>query len=249
MSIDPVIISSYEPGLNNVDLEKTISRLDAEVMWRDLPSIMITPAGQKIESKVWTAWENMMVPPNNRFVRLTAIGVEVGAAYSRCLEGILSHPELSTWKYIVTREHDNVMPPDGLIKLLRTMERNPEYGGIGGLYFTKGKDAAGLPTGCAQIWGDVSDPILNFRPQKPDPNGGLKPCYGIGMGFSIFRLEMFKDRRLRKPWFKTLTGETGEGMATQDMYFATDAFKHGYKFAVDCGVKVGHWDDKEQVMY
>ena len=45
------------------------------------------------------------------------------------------------------------------------MEDHPEFAAIGGLYFTKG------PGGCSQIWGDIKDPILNFRPQVPDPNG------------------------------------------------------------------------------
>jgi hypothetical protein len=102
--------------------------------------------------------------------------------------------------------------------------------------------------GVAQIWGDARDPILNFRPQKPDPNGGLKPCYGIGMGFSVFRIEMFKDSRLRRPWFKTAQSSQ-DGVATQDLYFAGDAHKHGYKFAVDCSVLVGHYNAGEDIIY
>ena len=114
------------------------------------------------------------------------------------------------------------------------MELHPEFSAIGGLYWLKG------PGGHPQIWGDPSDPVVNFRPQPPDPNGGLVECCGTGMGFTLWRLSMFKDERLRRPWFKTIAGK--EGVGTQDLYFWGDARKHGYRCAIDCSVKVGHYD-------
>jgi hypothetical protein len=53
---------------------------------------------------------------------------------------------------------------------------------------------------------------------------------------------MFKDERLRKPWFKTYNGTEGFGIGTQDLAFWGDARKYGYRCAVDCSVKVGHYD-------
>ena len=176
---------------------------------------------------------NLYAPPNAKFTRLWAVGMEVGKAFSAAIESILAHPDMSKWKYIITLEHDNIPPPDGIVKLLAQMEAHPEYACIGGLYFTQG------PGGCAQIWGDVTDPVTNFRPQKPDPNGGLVECCGTGMGFNVWRLDMFKDERLRKPWFVT---QTEHGVATQDLYFWNDARKYGYRCAIDCSVKVGHYD-------
>jgi hypothetical protein len=113
------------------------------------------------------------------------------------------------------------------------MEAHPELSCIGGLYWTKGE--GGVP----QIWGDVKDPVLNFRPQVPVP-GELVECCGTGMGFNLWRLAMFKDPKLRRPWFKTVADGTGIG--TQDLYFWGDARKHGYRCAIDCGVLVGHHD-------
>jgi hypothetical protein len=106
---------------------------------------------------------------------------------------------------------------------------------LGGLYWTKGE--GGVP----QIWGDPRDPVLNFRPQVPVP-GELVECCGTGMGFNLWRMSMFKDDRLRRPWFRTLTGIEGTGVGTQDLYFWGDARKCGYRCAVDCGVLVGHLD-------
>jgi hypothetical protein len=106
------------------------------------------------------------------------------------------------------------------------------------LYFLKG------PGGVAQIWGDPKDPVVNFRPQPPDPQGGLVECCGTGMGFNLWRMSMFRDKKLRRPWFKTLSGKEGRGIGTQDLYFWADARKHGYRCAVACDVKVGHYDLK-----
>jgi hypothetical protein len=59
------------------------------------------------------------------------------------------------------------------------------------------------------------------------------------MGFALWRMDMFKDKKLRKPWFKTQADS--QGIGTQDLYFAADAKKYGYKCAVDCDVLVGHY--------
>jgi hypothetical protein len=63
------------------------------------------------------------------------------------------------------------------------------------------------------------------------------------MGFNLFKLDVFRDERLRKPWFKT-TASAQEGCYTQDLYFWTDARKHGYRCAIDTTVLVGHVDSE-----
>ncbi len=267
---DPVIISSYNEGRHNADLDKAVSRIDRDAMWKDLSTIQITPTKTPVDlsglnrderrmleqllkkgdlrlsgginPKIVASWENVILPPNNRFIRLTTLDMEVGEAYSRCIESILAHPDLSNWKFILTREHDNAPPPDGFTRLAQLMEEHPEFAAIGGLYWTKG------PGGAPQIWGDPKDPHLNYRPQKPDPNGGLVECCGLGMGWTLFRLSVFKDKRLQRPWFKTVAN-TADGVGTQDLRWATDARKHGYRFAVACDVRVGHWDDSTATMW
>lgn len=59
------------------------------------------------------------------------------------------------------------------------------------------------------------------------------------MGFTLARLSVFTDQRLRRPWFKTVASKE-EGVGTQDLHWASDMRKHGYRFAVDCDVRVGH---------
>lgn len=227
-------------GAHNADLNKTRARLIKGASWKKQRVIVILPSAAMIPAKVALSHWNLAFPPNNGVVRILALGDEVGVAYSQAIEQILAHPELSQWEYILTIEHDNMVPGDGVLKLIEQMEAHPEFACIGGLYFTKGEG------GVAQIWGDPKDPVVNFRPQLPDPNGGLVECCGTGMGFNLFRLSIFKDEKLRKPWFVT---QTKNGISTQDLYFWGDARKHGYRCAIDCSVKVGHYDWQNDIVW
>ena len=219
-------------GKHNADLEASIARVKGTAAWKKLDTIILIPAAGSVPTKAVASWMNLYSPPNNAVYRMFAVGMEVGEAYSQAIANILAHPDLSKFKYILTIEHDNIVPPDGLIKLQERMEAHPEFDCIGGLYFTKGE--GGQP----QVWGDRRDPVMNFRPQPPVP-GQLVECWGVGMGFNLFRLDMFKDPDLRKPWFKT---QTEGGVATQDLYAWADFQKNGYRCAVDCSVLVGHYD-------
>lgn len=237
----PQIVSSYDGGAHNRDVPQTSVRLLKEGAYKDLSTVIVIPAFGQIPTKAVAAWWNLITPPNQKIAKLFAVGMEVGEAYSQTVQSILDNPELSKWKYILTMEHDNVPPPDGLIRLLETAEAHPEYAAVGGLYFTKGCG------GVAQIWGDPNDMPLNFRPLPPVVDQ-LVECNGTGMGFTLFRMSLFKDQKLRRPWFKTGTG-VNEGVFTQDLYAWTDFKKHGYRCAIDCRVKVGHYDLNEDITW
>lgn len=231
----PQIVSSYVDGQHTRDLGLSVKRLEKVAAHKDLSTIIVIPAFGTIPTKVVASWLNLMSPPNQPIVRLFALGMEVGDAYSQTIQMILDTPQLAKFKYVLCLEHDNVPPPDGLVRLLARMEEHPEYSAIGGLYFTKG------PGGVAQIWGDPRGSAVNFKPLLPDPAGGLVDCVGTGQGFTLYRMSTFKDKKLRKPWFKTTASAT-EGTSTQDLYFWKDAFAHGHKAAIDCSVRVGHYD-------
>lgn len=223
------------PGEHNENLSEASSRILTGNSWKKQRVIVLLPSAGQIPVKVALSHWGLIFPPNQAVHRMICLGMEIGEAYSNAIQAILNEPTLSEWEYLLTVEHDNIPPQDGVVRLIDRMEKNPGFSCIGGLYWTKGM--AGVP----QIWGDPRDTI-NFRPQPPDPNGGLVECCGTGMGFNLWKLSMFKDERLRKPWFKTLNGTEGQGVGTQDLYFWGDARKHGYRCAVDCSVKVGHYD-------
>lgn len=221
-------------GFHNENLPESSRRIHEGGSWKKQRVVVILPSAATIPAKVALSHWSLIFPPNQAVHRMLALGQEVGEAYSNCIMEILNS-QIHDWEYLLTIEADNVPPADGVVKLIAQMEAHPEYACIGGLYWCKG------PGGCPHIWGDPKDPMLNFRPQVPQP-GQLVECCGTSMGFNLWRLQMFKDERLRRPWFKTLNGSQGQGVGTQDLYFWGDARKYGYRCAVDCGVLVGHYD-------
>ena len=226
-------------GVHNADLEATTSRLNKAGIWDDLRTVVFSPLGKTVCAHTAISWQSLHRPPNTKAAHLFSIGKEVGHAYSEFIELALRHEEISTWKYLLTMEHDNVVPPDGLIRLLARMQENPHLSAVSGLYHTKGKE------GYALIFGKPDE--AHFCPQPPDPNGGLIECRGIGMGFALFRLGMFKDDRLPRPLFKTKADATGT--ATHDLNFWSEAAKLGYRCAVDCSVRVGHEDPENNTIW
>lgn len=237
--MEPKLVVQDFGGQHNTSPD-TAARLIKGTSWKKSRIVCILPAGETIPAKVALSHWNLIFPPNQGVLRILAQGMEVGEAYTTAINQVLAHPELSQWEYILTIEHDNTPPQDGVLKLIERMEAHPEMAAISGLYFTKGEG------GVAQIWGDINDPLPNYRPQVPR-DGEMIECYGTGMGFALWRISMFKDDRLRKPWFKTIADHTGVG--TQDLYFWSDARKYGYRCAVDCGVKVGHYDSNTGICW
>lgn len=230
-----------DAGVHNADVAKSGARIIQGASWKKQRVVMLLPAGAQIPTKVALALWGLIFPPNQGVYRMAAVGMEVGEAYSNAIEQILAHPDLSQWEYLLTVEHDNIPPADGVLKLIERMEAHPELACVGGLYWTKGE--GGVP----QIWGDARDPQINFRPQPPVA-GQLVECCGTGMGFNLWRLSMFKDKNLRKPWFRTVAS-AAEGVGTQDLYAWSDFRKNGYRCAIDCGVLVGHYDVNEDIVW
>ena len=242
MTAPAIIADLSTAGRHNDYLDHAASRIIEGATWKKQRVIVLLPAGATIPVKVALSHWNLIFPPNQAVFRMVCTGMEVGDAYSTGVDAILADPELSTWEYILTIEHDNIPPPDGLLKLIESMDKHPELDCIGGLYWTKGE--GGVP----QIWGDVTDPIVNFRPQPPRV-GELVECCGTGMGFNLWRVSLFKDKKLPRPFFKTHTGLEGQGIGTQDLYFWGEARKYGHRCAVDCRVLVGHYDVQADMIW
>lgn len=228
MSEPQIIVGGYE-GWHNSDDRAAAKRLRTGKGYRDLSTIIVVPTRGMIPARAVENWMGLQTPMNQKAIRLFVSGMEVGDAYNKAIETILAHPDLSQWKYVLTLEEDNLPPSDGLLKLYEHIDG---YAAVGGLYWTKGE--GGQP----MIYGDPVGP-LNFRPQVPKPDK-LQEANGLGMGFTLFRLDVFKDPRVPRPWFRTLQ-ENGRSY-TQDLYFFENVRKAGYKVASDNRVRVGHLD-------
>jgi len=225
----------YDAGYHNSNLQLTQERIGRTKNYQDQSTIclMPTPTGY-VHHKVISNMMGLMIPMNQKFHRIFIPKMEVGEGYSKTIQDILNDPHLSTWKYILTWEWDNLVPPDGLLKLL---ENTDKYDIIGGIYWTKGE--AGMP----MIYGNLQGE-MNFRPFMP-PAEQIVPCRGTAMGFTLYKLDIFKDPNIPRPFFKTLQEydpSVGARAYTQDLYFAENAGKAGYKQAIDTRVKVGHMD-------
>lgn len=234
-----IVVPNYE-GFHNTNPE-TSARISKSKSYQDLSTICIVPCHTGIPPKIVQSWRGMMTPMNQKFIMIMVENMEVGQAYSETIEMILANPELSKWKYIMTLEHDNAPPPDGLLKLYENMDK---YDGIGGIYFTKGEGGQPMCYG-------KTDREVNFIPFIPNVES-ITPCYGIAMGFSLFKMEMFKDKRLPRPLFETKQSYVpgvGAQAYTQDLKFCEEAGKLGYKFAVDSRVRVGHYDYSTDFMW
>lgn len=220
-------------GYHNQHLNESIKRLHRGKTYANLSTVWITPTRGLLKPKVVNSWMALMRPMNQKFAGpIFFENEEVGIAYQKAFEMVLEHPELSTWKYVLTVEEDNLPPQDGLLRLYESID---DYDCVAGLYWTKGEN------GQPMIYGNPDEKPMNFIPQAPKPDT-LQHCNGLGMGFNLWKISSFK-RKLKdmpKPWFKTIQ-EIGRGF-TQDLAFFNEAAKYGYRCACDTRVKVGHLD-------
>ena len=93
-------------------------------------------------------------------------------------------------------------------------ENVDRFAAVGGLYWGKGE--AGQP----MIFGGPGM-TPDFAPQVPMPDV-VQERNGLGMGFTLVDLAVFRDERVPRPWFKTLQGhwpEYGPFGYTHDLYF------------------------------
>jgi hypothetical protein len=156
------------------------------------------------------------------------------------IANVLANPDLSTWKYLLTLEDDNLPPPDAHLKLLESIETTG-VDAMSAMYFTKG------PYNMPMAYGDPASKSFDFRPRDVKEAlaaGQVMPVNGIAMGCALWRMDLF--RKVEPPWFVTaqeFTEGVGAKAYTQDLYFCERAVRqHGAKFAVDCRVRVGHMD-------
>jgi hypothetical protein len=238
----PAILVPDDVGIHNAS--DYAARLEKGKTYRDLSTIIVCPTRGMIPARIVQNWQGLIRPMNQKVLGpIFMEGMEVGEAYNQVIKMILENPELNQFKFILTLEEDNAPPADGLVKLYESID---EYDAIGGLYWTKGE--GGQP----MCYGDPAAMPMNFIPRIPAPDV-VTPCNGLGMGFTLFRTEMLKDKRFEYGhWFKTkqeVTPEGGARVITQDLWFFQKASELGYKFACDAKVRVGHYDAASQVMW
>jgi hypothetical protein len=201
------------------------------------------------------AFKRLIKPMNVPVLEMMIQGLEVGHAYNTAVENILGNPSLKNFKYVLTIEDDNIVPfiPESegpLMMLYEDIEKGFDV--AGGLYWTKGVPSMPLIYGDPKNKNkDSSDGMFKVRMDWQNKKPGPIECNGMGMGFTLFKMDIFKDTRIKKPWFKTCSEHTEGGIKqyTQDLYFFEKIRKLDYKVCVDTRIKVGHLDIKSGIIY
>jgi hypothetical protein len=236
--MEPKIIVPDLSGVHNRDLEASNKRLQKAKSYQDLSTVIISPIVGDLHPVVVQSWMSLMRPMNQQVIGpIFMQGFEVGDAYNNAIKMILEHPALSKFKYVCTIEHDNLPPPDALLKLYEAIG---EYDVVGGLYWTKGE--GGMP----MIYGNPAVLPKNYIPQMPIPEA-VQPANGLGMGMNLFKMDCFTrmPKEYYGKWFRTLqeySPSEGARMATQDLYFYGEGSKYVFKYASVNSCKVGHYD-------
>lgn len=198
------------------------------------------------------AYKRLVKPMNVPVVEMTPSGYEVGDAYNKAIEMVLASPGLKDFKYILTVEYDNIIPfipntQGPLMMLYETMEKG--FDAVGGLYWTKGSPSMPL------IYGDPKEkrdaPAGMFKVRMDWKPGDIVECNGMGMGWTLFKLDIFKDKRLKKPWFQTINDHSDKGprLYTQDLSFFEKFRALEYHCAVDTRIKLAHLDFRSGILY
>src|SRR6185503_3587935 len=117
----PVFQEWSSVGEHNANLEKSTIRIIEGNTWKKTDTVILLPAAKMVPLKCALSWMNLMTPPNQSAPKIGIMGTEIGEAYSQTIAGVLEHPQLKTHKYILTIEHDNTVPADGLLKLIAHM--------------------------------------------------------------------------------------------------------------------------------
>jgi hypothetical protein len=217
--------------------------------FKDSSTCIVVPTRGAVHHRVVSAWQSLIAPMNQKRAFFLVSGAEVGDAYNTAIQNILANPELSTWKYVLTLEDDNLPPPDAHVRLLESIDKG--YDAVSGIYFTKGEINMPMAYGNPQRFAETG--ALDFRPldiREELKAEALVPVNGIAMGCSLYRMDLFRE--IPPPWFVTLADLIpGEGVKcyTQDLQFCEKAVRAGKKFAVDCRVKVGHLDLATGIVY
>jgi hypothetical protein len=204
-----------------------------------------------IHHRVVQSWQGHISPMNQKRAMFFAVGDEVGHAYNRMIKRILDDPELSKWRYILTLEDDNVVPADAHVRLLESIEMEPKWDAVSGIYFTKGEVNMPMAYGSPDDFERTG--VVDFRPRDIREclaAGKVMPVNGIAMGCTLWRTELF--RQIEPPWFVTVADVVeGKGVQgfTQDLYMCKRAREAGKRFAVDMRVRVGHLDVGTNVLY
>lgn len=242
--VNPPILTTIDEfqGKHNLQIQEEISRLRLSKSSKDLSTICIIPHSGMIPAKAAQNWFNLTAGMNQKFLPLMINGTDKNLVFNNTIVQILSNPMLNSCKFILLMDENIVPPFDGLWKLF---ENTDKFDVIGGLMWQTGIEKVH-----AMIYGNPGSMPLNFLPIPPEKDT-IMQCCGVSMGFTLFKIDIFKDTRIPFPWFrtKTISEPKLKKNPIPDMYFFENIGKLGYKAACDTRIRVGHYDVETDIIW
>ncbi len=208
--------------------------------YRDRSFVILTATRGVIHEQAYVSHLAMLMPQNVKHARVVASGHEVGHAYNALTDAALKMGST----YAVTLEDDMLPPDDGIERLMGAIERT-DLDAVSALYRTKGERSWPL------VLGHPTHNLFDHSPRAPIHQDlidrGEDPVMEVNcipMGFAIWKMRMFRELKVLAPGplFRTT-------QSTQDTNFARLARERGYRFGVDCSIKVGHLDVSDGKVY
>jgi hypothetical protein len=177
---------------------------------------------------------------NQKFVRIPVLGSNKYHSFNSTIEQIITSPVFANFKYILLMEDDIIPPYDGLHRLFESIKN---FDVVSGLVWEKGEE------GKPQIFGNPKYIPGSYTHVGPE-NETVQPCLGVSTKYTLFKLSIFRDEKVPKPWFRIIPNhETGKKSQIPDMYFFDNIHKLGYTVAVDTRIKVGHAEINSDIVW
>lgn len=221
--------------------------------YKDCSTVIVCPTRGMIHHRVVESWNDLIRVPNQRRSFLFCSGDEVGVAYNRMIERVLGDASLSKYRYLMTVEDDNLLPADAHLRLLEAIQSGP-WDAVSGLYFQKQKGGAPLALGGPDLFNKFGVDFTIRDVREAISENKTIEVNGIPMGCAIYKMDLFRE--IAEPWFTTVNNyfmvngrPMGRSSATQDLAFCERARLMGKRFAVDCGLHVGHLDVETGEVY
>jgi hypothetical protein len=245
--VEPQIITAFDfAGRHNAGIKEAQQRIQTGGGYKDLSTICIVPTrgGASLSPKWVSSMIALVKPMNQKYIGpVFFTGFEVGEAYNKAVKMIQETEQLKNFKFMLTWEDDVIPQPDALLKLYEAQEAtNADI--TGALYWVKGEGGAPM------TYGDASDPNINYRPVVP--KGEVQKVYGTGMGFTLFKLDQFRDKVKGPDWFETVAKwdpSTGIQCATQDLEYCNKLNTAGGKVVVAPEAKAAHYDHTTDILW
>lgn len=193
------------------------------------------------------SWKRLIKPMNVPVMEMVVSGEEVGEAYERAIEQMLTDPVLKAFKFILFLEDDVIIPfiPGSFGPLIEMYKHLETYDVASALYWTKSDPPVPLLYGDGKMEAPIFGVNNMWRP------GDIVEVNGTGMGFTLMKRSIFEDKRIERPFFKSVNFvmDSGPVSYTQDLYFYEKIKKLGYKICVDTRIRAGHLDIATERVY